>query len=96
MAVPLMEGGCGARRGSPPCSASVFLFVPVLAGGGIAAFRAFIDEADSSPKVPLTGDGILILDCNCGNREAYSDQSVGYLNRTCSWAHRVLAIVFHG
>lgn len=71
MVVPLMEGACGARRGSPPSSASVFLFVPVLAGGGITAFRAFIDEADSSPNVPLTGDGILILDCNCGSREAY-------------------------
>lgn len=62
----------------------------------MAALRAFIDEADISPKAPLVGDGILLL--YCGNREAYlksSNQPV-ICNRTCSWAYRILAIVLHG
>ena len=68
MVVPLTEGACGGRRGSPASSASVFLFIPALAGGGMAALRAFTDEADISTKAPLTGDCILLL--YCGNREA--------------------------
>ena len=69
MVVALTEGACGGRRGSPASSASVFLFIPALVGGGMAALRAFIDEAVISPKAPLVGDSILLL--YCGNREAY-------------------------
>lgn len=64
-----MVGACGARRGSPARSARVFLFCPVVAGGSISPFRAFVDEADISLKTPLVGDAMRLL-LSCGSREA--------------------------